>query len=132
MPDESPNLLDVILQHLGVQEYFQRFRFGGFVGKLTVFGGVAVVVIGGIALKLKNDYLIFAGLVIAALLAFYIVSRVSNFANKYPQIAMFEGAEILRWEQMKIEAKGVPAPKELGTPLPETKKLPPAEAEGEE
>jgi hypothetical protein len=130
MAENDKTLVGVILDKLGVAEYFQRFRFGGFVGKLTMFGGVSVVVLGGIALKLHDDRLIFAALVIAALLAFFVVHRVSSFADKHPELAMFEGAEILRWEQMKIEARGVPPTIMLGNPVPEPnpgKILPPAE-----
>ena len=79
--NDSDNLVGLILQKLGVQEYFQRFRFGGFVGKLTVFGGVTVVVIGGIALKLHDDRLTFTAIILATLFGFYIVHRVSNFAD---------------------------------------------------
>jgi hypothetical protein len=133
MAENDKTLVGAILDKLGVAEYFQRFRFGGFVGKLTMFGGVAVVVIGAIALKLHDDRLIFAALVIAALLAFFVVHRVSSFADKHPELAMFEGAEILQWEQMKIEAQGIsPARTLLGKPLREADRALPPAAEPDE
>jgi hypothetical protein len=134
MPDENKpdSLFSEVLHKLGVTEYFQKFRFGGFVGKLCVLGGVGVVVMGGVALRLHDDKLIFAAVVVIAILAALIVFKVSDFANKHPELAMFEGAEILQWEQMKLAAKGVKTPLVLGKPIPDPESKPALEdSEGE-
>jgi hypothetical protein len=116
--ETKPSLITEALHKIGFAEYIQRFKFGGFVGKLCVLGGLAVVTIGAVALRLHSDWLIISAIGIIALLAALVVLKVSAFADKHPELAMFEGAEILKWEQIKLAAKGVSTPA-LGAPVPE-------------
>jgi hypothetical protein len=118
--EPKQSLFEEVLHKIGVTEYFQKFRFGGFVGKLCVLGGVVVVTIGGVALKLHDEKLIFGSVVVMAVVGVLIVVKVSSFADAHPELAMFEGAEILQWEQMKLAAKGMKAIPATGIPIPES------------
>jgi hypothetical protein len=110
-----------VLHKVGLSEQIKRFRFGGFVGKLCIFGATVVVAIAAVALKLHDQRLLLTAIGIMAVLGFYVVYKVSSFADKHPELAMFEGAEILQWEQIKLAAKGVSTPV-LGIPVPEPNK----------
>jgi hypothetical protein len=119
VPEENKpeNFVSQLLHKIGVSEYFHRFKFGGFVGKLCVLGGLAVLAIAAVAFKLHNDWLIFASIILISALAALVILKVSDFANKHPELAMFEGAEILQWEQIKLAQKGVSTPL-IGEPVP--------------
>jgi len=117
--EKSKGFFEELLQKIGVAEYFQKFRFGGFVGKLCVLGGIGAVAIAAIALKLHSEWAILGSVVTVALLIVYVVSKVSAFAKEHPELAMFEGAEILQWEHLKLAAKGVQIPVNRGKPIEE-------------
>jgi len=112
--EEKPSILAQILHKTGVAQYFQKFKFGGFVGKLCVFGGIAVVVIGAITFRLHSDWMIFGSVITIGGTVVYVVTRVSSFADKHPELAMMEGLEVLRLEHLRLAAKGVQVPLEPG------------------
>lgn len=109
MGDESlsDGLLSAVLTKVGASEYLQRFRFGGVVGKLAMVGVICILVIGGVALKLSNQWFLISAIAVVAGVAVFIVIKVINFADRHPELALLEGADLLRWQQMQLEAKGM-------------------------
>jgi hypothetical protein len=81
---------------------------GGVVGKVCAVLIVASVCIGGVAAIAKNDWVIVAGIVAIFLLAFPMLWRLINFADKNPQAALLEGAEFLLHTQMVLGSKANP------------------------
>ena len=81
---------------------------GGVVGKVCAVLIVASVCIGGIAAVAKNDGVIVAGIAAIFLLAFPMLWRLINFADKNPQAALLEGAEFLLHTQMVLGSKTNP------------------------
>ena len=81
---------------------------GGVVGKVCAVLIVASVCIGGVAAFAENDWVIVAGIVAIFLLAFPMLWRLINFADKNPQAALLEGAEFLLHSQMVLGTKANP------------------------
>jgi len=121
--ESQPTLVTKMLESIGASEYIHRFKFGGVVGKMTIIGLIGLVVVGVIGRNLTSTWPVLGAIVLASGLVVFIIRTISRFADKHPTLALFEGAELLRWEEMRIGAKGIEAPKQTD-PVPENKSLP--------
>jgi hypothetical protein len=81
---------------------------GGVVGKTCTVLLVAVVMLGGIALVVRDVYLSYFIVTAIVLFCGVILLRVISFANKNPQAALLEGAEFLVHQREENAAKGLP------------------------
>jgi hypothetical protein len=81
---------------------------GGVVGKVCAVLIVVSVCILGIAVVAKNDWVIVGGILAIFVLAFVMLWRLINFADKNPQAALLEGAEFLLHTQMVLGSKTNP------------------------
>jgi len=82
---------------------------GGVVGKVSLVLIVASICIGGLAGFSKNDWIVGGGIAAIVLLAFPMLWRLINFADRNPQAALLEGAEFLIHEQILLGTKANPA-----------------------
>lgn len=110
---ELPKQVQTLLAQFGLsQESVQTVRFGGIVGK------VALIALGGfVAVIGTSKYT--AGLtqiisIIAVLLAMALIIRwIFSYAEKHPESATLEGAEIILWQQqVMLAAKNMSPPRE--------------------
>jgi hypothetical protein len=97
----------------------QRFKFGGIVGK------VALVALGGFAATIATAKLtegMIQGICVIGVLAatVLIVKWILDYADKHPESATLEGAEIIVWQQqqMMAVAKGMESPPQT-IPIPD-------------
>ena len=98
---------------------------GGVVGKVT-FSVVAIaVVIGVVAWAAGNIWLSSVAVVRISLIAFVMLGRVIDFADRNPQAALLEGAEFLVHQQIVHAAKGMPT-----LPSPQLEPTQPEQIEG--
>lgn len=98
---------------------------GGVVGKVT-FAVVAVsAALGAIAWSVSNIWLSSAALAMVFALAFVMLWRLINFADRNPQAALLEGAEFLVHQQIVHATKSIPA-----LPLPKLEQVQPERVEG--
>jgi hypothetical protein len=81
---------------------------GGVVGKVSAVLIVASVCIGGIAALSKNEWILAGGIAAIVLLAFPLLWRLINFADRNPQAALLEGAEFLLHTQIVMGSKSNP------------------------
>lgn len=94
---------------------------GGIFSKASTVLIVISVCIFGIAALTGNLYVSCAAIGLIFILAFVILWRLINFANKNPQAAILEGAEFLVHEQIQLAAKGITSiPQSLSTLIEET------------
>lgn len=82
---------------------------GGVVGKVSLVLIVLSICIGGLAAFSKNDWIVGGGIAAIFLLAFPIVWRLINFADRNPQAALLEGAEFLIHQRILLGTKANPA-----------------------
>jgi hypothetical protein len=82
---------------------------GGVVGKVTVAVIIASLCMALIAWSVQNVWLSGGALVAVFVLAFTMLWRVINFADRHPQAALLEGAEFLVHEQLLQASKGHPS-----------------------
>lgn len=81
---------------------------GGVVGKVT-FSVVAVsLALASIAWSVQNIWLSVGALSAVFILAFAMLWRLINFADRHPQAALLEGAEFLVHEQIVHASKSIP------------------------
>ena len=104
-----------LLKSLGfAEESIQRVRLGrGVVGRTTYAVVVALGVLGVVASRVDLEALLWvAGLVVGLFVLYF--AGVLFFAQRNPGTALLEGAELLRWRQSELAAKGLgriaPAP----------------------
>jgi hypothetical protein len=111
---ELPKPIKELLEQLGIsQESAQRFRFGGIVGKvaLVALGGFASVI--GVAKYTAGSIQIIS--VIAILVTTLLIIRwIFTYAEKHPDSATLEGAEVIIWQQQQLllAAKNMTVPKD--------------------
>lgn len=80
---------------------------GGVVGKITFAVSLVAFALATIAWSAKNVWISAGALGLIACIAFPLLWRLINFADKNPQAALLEGAEFLVHEQMAHAAKGI-------------------------
>lgn len=73
---------------------------GGVVGKVTIAVIAVCLAITLVAWSVHNVWLSASALVAIFVLAFTMLWRLINFADRHPQAALFEGAEFLAHEQI--------------------------------
>lgn len=97
------------LEHTGVNtSTLDRIRLArGVVGKVSYIAAIAILVLGGIAWRLVDPlHLLMIGGVVALVFVLYFIG-VLWFANRHPDVALLEGAELIQWRQMDIAGKSV-------------------------
>src|SRR5213080_2866878 len=87
---------------------------GGVVGKVSIVLIVLILVIGAIAYHLNALWVSVAAIVLLAILTLVLLFRLIRFAERNPHAALFEGAEFLVHEQMKLGMKSQPVLPEPG------------------
>lgn len=112
-----------------VLEAGRNVRFGkGVVSKTSYIAAFVVAVWGIVAWKWSESLIMDAGLLIAGVAAtifgVWFIGGTRRFAERNPELALFEGAELLEWRKMEVAAKGLPAPP--NQPLLEDKGGPPS------
>ena len=102
---------------------------GGVVGKVSAVVIVVSVCIGGVAALSKNEWVIGTGIAAIFLLAFPMLWRLINFADRNPQAALLEGAEFLLHQQILLGTKTNPVIRLEGEAITEERpvELPPEE-----
>ena len=80
---------------------------GGIFTKASIVIIIVSLCLFGIAFKTNNIWISCGTIGLIFILAFIILWRLINFANKNPQAAILEGAEFLIHEQIELAAKGI-------------------------
>ena len=83
---------------------------GGVVGKVTFAVVLVSLAMAMIAWTVSNIWLSAAALGLVFVLAFSMLWRLINFADRHPQAALLEGAEFLVHEQIVHASKSMPTP----------------------
>lgn len=104
-----------------LRELFSAWKIklsGGTVGRVCAVLIAVSLSIAGVGMRTSNDWV--AGGAIAAifLLALVILSKAMSFAEHNPGVALLDGAQLIRHEQLRVAAKGSPE----FTVVPETQK----------
>jgi hypothetical protein len=81
---------------------------GGVVGKVTFAVVLVSLAMAMIAWTVSNIWLSAAALGLVFVLAFSMLWRLINFADRHPQAALLEGAEFLVHEQIVHASKSMP------------------------
>lgn len=93
----------------------------GVVGRSSYVAVAALVALIVVAWSLGNkpEYLLIVG-VLAVVLFLVFFAGVLWFSHNHPDTALLEGAELVKWRQLEIAAKGVKTTPELAanTPAP--------------
>jgi membrane protein implicated in regulation of membrane protease activity len=80
---------------------------GGIFAKASIVIIIVAICMVAIAVPLGNVWVSCGTIGLVFILAFVILMRLINFANKNPQAAILEGAEFLVHEQIQMAAKGM-------------------------
>jgi hypothetical protein len=87
---------------------------GGIFGKTCTVIMIIAVTFLGIAWIAHNLWVCVLAISLVSLIAFILLWRLINFANKNPQAVILEGAEFLVHQQIELASKGIP---NIPTPL---------------
>ncbi|SDT17785.1 hypothetical protein [Bradyrhizobium canariense] len=100
-----------ILEAVGVSESsLDGVRLAqGVVGKSSYVAGVALLALLVVAYSLRDSGYLLAVACFIVVLFFGYFAGVLWFANKHPDMALLEGAELVKWRQIEMAAKGQPA-----------------------
>lgn len=95
-------------------ESARNIRLGkGVTSKTSYIAALPLVVLGMVAWRWSEDIAMNAGLLFIALAAIgfavWFISSSRTFAERNPALALLEGAELIEWRRMEVEAKGVPS-----------------------
>ena len=96
-----------------ILESGRSIRLGrGLVSK-TAYVAALVVVIWGLAIWRLDDNMVLNALMLGAALAetifaVWFILGTQRFAAQIPAQAMLEGAELLEWQKMDLQARGMP------------------------
>jgi len=97
-----------------VLETSRNVRLGrGVVSKTSYIAAVLIVMWGMIVWRWTPDLtanggLLLIGAVVSAF-AIWFIKSTRTFAERNPALALLEGAELLEWRKMDVEAKGIPS-----------------------
>ncbi len=91
-------------------QYFKEaggvFKFGsGVLGKSSIVMGVLMAAVVVAAWRLQSDLAIIGVVLIGAVIALFWLHRVLRFAEKYPDVAVLEGAEWSGYQRFQATAK---------------------------
>lgn len=81
---------------------------GGLVGRVCSVLVVACLALGTVGALSKNEWIMGGSIVSIVLLAFPLLWRIINFADKNPGVAILDGAQFLKHEQMRLASKTTP------------------------
>ena len=95
-------------------ESARNIRLGkGVTSKTSYIAALPLVVLGMVAWRWSEDIVMNTGLLFIALAAIgfavWFISSSRTFAERNPALALLEGAELIEWRRMEVEAKGVPS-----------------------
>jgi hypothetical protein len=129
MPDDKPlgdAIRDALLHHLGVSsESLQKIKLGrGAVGKITTVAVVALIAIGAIGFRISGTLWLFGVIGVLALITVASLLAILYVIIKQPELAVLEGAELIRYKQVTLGMKGHPILPPSGPPIPEPPPLP--------
>lgn len=82
---------------------------GGIFGKTCTVIMVIAVTFGFISWVSGNIWVCVASIGLTFIMAFVLLWRLINFANKNPQAVILEGAEFLVHQQIELASKGIPS-----------------------
>jgi hypothetical protein len=103
--NHDDNSLLVILSRLMSRRSRQRIRFGGVVGKVTYISLAAILAAAGASAYTPiAGWQRFAPLVVLPVFALIVIKWILGYADKHPQSATLEGAEIIEWHQQVVAA----------------------------
>ena len=108
MPSEDPS--DTVN---GILASGRNIRLGrGVVAKTSYIAAITVLVWGMVAWKWSENLVMDAGLLMLGLITtcftMWFIKGTQSFAERNPAQAMLEGAELLEWHKMEVQAKGSP------------------------
>lgn len=82
---------------------------GGIFGKTCTVIMVITITFGFISWITGNLWVCVGAMVLIFIMAFVLLWRLINYANKNPQAVILEGAEFLVHQQIELASKGVPS-----------------------
>lgn len=82
---------------------------GGMVGKFCTVLIVTAVSIAVISWSVKDVRIAALGMVLVSVLVFSLGWRILSFAEKNPEVALFDGAELLMHHKLRLGKKGEPS-----------------------
>ena len=105
---KSNATLGQLLKSFGLsEESVERIRLGrGVVGRTTYAAVAALFVLAVVAWRADPSMLIWIAVLAVGLFVLYFLG-VLIFAERNPGTALLEGAELLRWRQSELAAKGL-------------------------
>jgi len=81
---------------------------GGLVGRVCTVLFVACICIGAIGVLSRNDWIMGGAVIAILLLAFPMLWRIISFAERHPGVALLDGAQLLKHEQLRLASKQEP------------------------
>ena len=90
----------------GLQSLLKVKLRGGVVGKVAVTLITLVLGATAVCMKLNTDWMILSLFLSIAVIVSTFLWRIINFAKEHPVEALFEGAELLAYEELKQAVKG--------------------------
>lgn len=105
-----PEPVKKALEAVGVSESsLDRVRLAqGFMGKASYVTGAVMLVLVTVAAFLRDPlFLLIVAALAVIVFAIYFFGSLW-FSHKHPDLALLEGAELIRWRQIEMAAKGHP------------------------
>ena len=97
-----------LLKEIGVsQETLESVRLRGVVGKATLALISIAALLAVVASRLSIAWMLLAVAILGVAIFVFFLFRILSFADKHPDLALLEGAELVQWKQMDVAAKGV-------------------------
>jgi hypothetical protein len=112
-PKSEPSIMDTVWEkvssHLGASgETVQKIKFGrGVVGKISVITVSAFAAIAAMAVRLGANA-VYVGIGVVGLIALASFGLIILIVCKTPQLAVLEGAELVMYQHVTLQAKGTP------------------------
>jgi hypothetical protein len=106
-----PDPVKKALEAVGVSESsLDRVRLAqGFVGKASYVAGTALLVLIAVAAFLRDPvYLLVVAFLAVCIFGIFFCGSLW-FSHRHPDLALLEGAELIRWRQIEMAAKGQPS-----------------------
>jgi hypothetical protein len=92
---------------------------GGIVGKTTLLLICGILIVGPLAAYTGNPWIIGGTIAGILLLLIIVPQRLITLAEKFPQAALLEGAELLFYKQLEMASKDKPAIDVTSETIPE-------------
>jgi hypothetical protein len=104
-----PESVKKALEAAGISESsLDRVRLAqGVVGKASYVAGTALLALMAVAISLREPvYLLAVAILVVILFLGYLLGSLW-FSHKHPDMALLEGAELVKWRQIEMAAKGL-------------------------